>query len=216
MKIKLFLQLIIFCFFVNFAHAVQISESEARQWVAEKGNLLLDTFSEKDLETKHEKLDYLFLNHVDLDYIAQFVMGRYWRQMSEEQRERYKDLFTRYSLGVYKGFPLDFKDRINFRVTAVETRARHTDVSTFIQMQGAPSRDLERILVVFRLHKSNGSIKIIDIKLFESSLILSYRSRFTKMVTDAEEDIEWFLEELQDVVESTEENNRRRLRANNS
>ena len=215
MKIKLFLQLIIFCFSVNFAHAAPIPENQARQWVNEKGNLLLDTFSEKDLSIKHEKLDYLFLNHVGLDYIARFVMGKYWRDMNEDQRKRYKDLFIRYSLGVYKSFPLDFEDRVSFKITAVDTKDKYSDVSTHIEMKEAPSKEFESILVIFRLSNSSGSIKITDIKLFESSLILSYRNRFAQMMMDAEEDIEWFLEELNDIVESTEESNRRKFQTNN-
>lgn len=50
---------------------------------------------------------------MDLDYISRFVVGKYWRQMSAEQQKKYQELFTRYALNVYKGFPLSFDDNLD-------------------------------------------------------------------------------------------------------
>ena len=126
MKSKIFLQLIIFCFacFVGVASAAEkISPKEAEVWVNQKGKELLETFSLKDIRTKYAKLDDMFLNDVDLDYIGKFVVGKYWRQMSKEQQERYIPLFKRYSLSLYKGFPLNFNFDINFKVTKLSNKS---------------------------------------------------------------------------------------------
>ena len=64
---------------------------------------------------------------------------------------------------------------------------------------------------MFRLRKQGKEIKIIDIKFAESSLILSYRNRFYQMVAEVEGDIEWFLEDLETTVVSTERTNQQKL-----
>lgn len=219
MKSKKILQLIIFCFFSFFsfhAAAEPISEAEARVWVNDKGQLLLKTFCEPDIRKKYEALDDLFLNHVDLDYIGKFVVGKYWRQMTPEQREMYLPLFKRYSLGIYKSFPLDFSMNINFSITRVKIEPNYANIITAIDLNPSAPNDQKQVFVVeFRLNKNNGNIKIIDLKLAESSLILSYRSRFYEMIKNNDEELSWFLEDLEMTTNSTERTNQMRLEREN-
>lgn len=139
MKSKIFLQLIIFCFACfsePAAAAGKITASEAEVWANQKGRQLLDTFSEPDVKTKYAKLDEMFLNDVDLEYVGKFVVGKYWRQMTPEQRERYIPLFKRYSLSLYKNFPLSFDFKINFKITGVKLDRDYADVTADISLDG--------------------------------------------------------------------------------
>lgn len=215
MKRNHFLQLIIcslailFCFS---AQAQTISRTEAESWVSDKGQQLLDTFNEPNLAHKYQKLDQLFANHIDLDYIGKFVIGKYWRKMTIEQQQKYQDLFKRYSLAVYKTFPLSFENKIGFEINNVMVGQDYADVSAGIDVgQKNASGQPQKFLVVFRIIRSGKDLKIIDLKLAESSLILSYRSRFYQMVANADEDISWFLEDLETTVVSTEKTNALRL-----
>ncbi len=206
MKSKIFLQLIIFCFACfsePAAAAGKITASEAEVWANQKGRQLLDTFSEPDVKTKYAKLDEMFLNDVDLDYVGKFVVGKYWRQMSAEQQKKYQELFTRYALNVYKGFPLSFDDNLDFVISDVERDGEYALVRTNIDYRGMDGK-ATTFLVEFRVHKKNGRIMITDIKVAESSLILSYRGRFYQMIADADEEMEWFLEDFELLADSGE------------
>ena len=158
----------------------------------------------------------MFLNYVDLDYIAKFVIGKYWRQMTAEQKRRYVPLFKRYALAVYKSFPLDYDRNVDLVVSSVKSDRKYADVITEISLagntpaeqNGAPA---QKVIVTFRLTKNNGKLQIIDLKLTESSLILSYRSRFYEMIMQDDGELEWFLEDLELITSSTEETNRQRL-----
>ena len=112
-----------------------------------KGRQLLDTFSEPDVKTKYAKLDEMFLNDVDLDYVGKFVVGKYWRQMTPEQRERYIPLFKRYSLSLYKNFPLSFDFKINFKITGVKLDRDYADVTADISLDGRqqPGQPAEKV-----------------------------------------------------------------------
>ncbi len=216
MNCKKYLQLIIVCLSLAFpqvASASEIGAAEARSWAQDRGNLLLTTFQEKNLAVKYKKLDELFLKYVDLDYISKFVIGKHWREMTSEQQRQYQSLFKRYALGVYKSFPLTFEEEIKFEILNADVQPDYTDVAAQIDLGrnfSDASQPPKKINVVFRLKKNNG-IKLVDIKLAESSLILSYRNRFYQMVADADGDMTWFLEDLETVTVSTEKTNRMKL-----
>lgn len=206
MKSNCFLRLIIFFVLLTLAlpaAAEPLSEAEARAFGETKGRELLNTFAEKDPAVKYKKLDELFLNYVDLDYISRFVVGKYWRQMSAEQQKKYQELFTRYALNVYKGFPLSFDDNLDFVISDVERDGEYALVRTNIDYRGMDGK-ATTFLVEFRVHKKNGRIMITDIKVAESSLILSYRGRFYQMIADADEEMEWFLEDFELLADSRE------------
>ena len=220
MKSKIFLLLIIFCFSCFSEPAVaagKITASEAEVWANQKGRQLLDTFSEPDVKTKYAKLDEMFLNDVDLEYVGKFVVGKYWRQMTPEQRQRYIPLFKRYSLSLYKNFPLSFDFKINFKITGVKLDRDYADVTADISLDGRqqPGQPAEKFLVGFRIHKVGGKLKIIDLKLAESSLILSYRGRFYEMLRRNDDEIEWFLEDLELITSSAEQQNQMTLTGQN-
>ena len=151
----------------------------------------------------------MFLNDIDLDYVGKFVVGKYWRQMSKEQQARYIPLFKRYSLSLYKGFPLNFDFDIDFKVTNVKTEKNYTDINTLITLDGEQQnpQNQNSFLVSFRVHKVDGKLKIIDLKLAESSLILSYRGRFYEMIRELDDEMEWFLEDLETITVSAEQQN---------
>lgn len=219
MKIKHFLQLIIMCLslFSYSASAKVPSPAEAKVWAEEKGNMLLQTFQEKNLAQKYKTLDNLFLQYIDLEYIGQFVMGKYWRVMTPEQRQTYQQLFRRYALSVYKSFPLTFRYPITFSINNAIASSNYTEVFATIdldknfQTENDPQNTNQKINVVFKLISDKNTIKIIDLTVAESSLILSYRNRFYQMVADADEDMDWFLEDLEMIVNSTEKTNQQKL-----
>lgn len=215
MKRNLFLQLIIFCFVVFIGADMSNASAgkpDAKAWVNDKGRELLDTFNETNLSEKYRRLDKLFVEHIDLDYISKFVVGKYWRQMSTEQQKRYQGIFKRYALGVYKGFPLSFDQKIDFEVNSVQAEKDYTDVTTTIILgEKKDNQQPQTFLVVFRLVEVESGYKIIDLKFAESSLILSYRSRFYELFANDDGDIEWFLEDLENMAVSAEKANALRL-----
>lgn len=216
MKSNCFLRLIIFSLFLLNAipaSALPITESQARTWAQEKGERLLNAFAETDLRKRYAELDDMFVNYIDLDYIAKFVLGKYWRQLDGDAQENYRRLFRRYALGVYKSFPLEFDtSKIDFSVDNVSVERDYANVTAAIYLAADKSeKEKMSILAEFRLNNTDGNLRIIDLKLGESSLILSYRSRFYEMISRNDEDLEWFMEDLQMMTESTEKQNQLKL-----
>ena len=86
---KKFLKCLLFCFTLLVCGAnvsAQAQSEVARQWALDKGEEILKILSSKDLEYKYSELDKILYEDIDLDHAARFVVGRYWRQMSDEQK----------------------------------------------------------------------------------------------------------------------------------
>ncbi|MFV0627413.1 MAG: phospholipid-binding protein MlaC [Alphaproteobacteria bacterium] len=218
MRVKFFLRLIIFSLmFSPLAQANQeeITQKEAKIWAESKGQDLISTLAEPDMEKKYEKLDNLLVNDVDLEHLAKFVMGKYWRTMTPEQKEQYFPLFKRYSLALYKSFPIQFKrEDVDFTITKVVTESLYANIYANVELKKGITGEgaqKQNFLVEFRVHRKNGKIMITDLKIAESSFLLAYRNRFTEMIARNDGDIEWFLEDLEDITKSIEINNEKML-----
>lgn len=205
MKSNKFLQVITGClmlFAASLCRAEDLSAEEAKDFASTKGKELLMSFQEPDLAERYRQLDALFMTYIDIDYVSRFVLGRYWRQMSSEQQRRYRDIFVRYGLAYYKTLPLDYAKNLTYEIKGVEQEGAFVNVATNVHVfLGNDSQD---ITLIFRLHKVDGVIKAVDVKVAESSLLLAYRSKFYEMIAQDDGEIEWFLEDLEMLASSLE------------
>ena len=105
---------------------------------------------------------------------------------------------------MYKTLPLEYAKNIVYKITGAKIEGSYTNVLANVEFGLGES--LQKITVSFRLHKDNGKIKIVDVKVAESSLLLSYRSKFYEMIAQSDGEIEWFLEDLTDSTVTMEQN----------
>ena len=214
MKSNLFLRVISVVVMILWAwplRAAPISTDEAAQWAQDKGQQLLTVFNNPDLASRYKELDQLLVEYIDLEYVARFVVGKYWKDMTPEQRQVYFNVFKRYALALYKTFPLDFADKLAYRVTGAEKGANDATVYAEVKASLGGNGEVQTFKLAFRLHQINGKLQLIDIKLGESSLILAYRSRFYEMIAADDGDTGWFIEDLELLASSLEQNNQSKL-----
>ena len=217
MKIKQFLQLITLFFCVLFgsqAFAGNMSEEEAEQWAQNKGNEILNILTSTDIESKYDQLDNIMRNDIDMDYAARYVVGKYWNKMSEDQRKRYLDLFQQYTESLYKSYPLTIdKGEVSFTVDNVVADVKLVNVycTVYVKKLSQNSKNGSKggVKVIFILVKNDdGKIKVRDLKVSESSFLISYRDRFYKIIHEEnDDDIDWFLDDLEMRIEDNNEKN---------
>jgi len=203
----LFLTMALVCFEAYAAD--RIDALEAENWAHRKGSEILDVISQPNSREKYQILDEIIQTDVDLPYIAKFVVGKYWKTMTEEQKEQYLLMFNRYILGIYKTFPLEFKSSaIDYHIEKVEVHKNAADISMPIKIEGittSSQSENDTINIVFRVHKTDNTIKLIDIKIAGSSMLMSYRTKFYELILQDEEEIEWFLEDFEIWIPGGEE-----------
>ena len=174
-----------------------------------KGREIIQIFQEQDLEKRYRKLDELIVEYIDIDYIAKFVIGKYWRQMTDKQREDYRIMFERYGLAFYKTLPLEYAKNFEYDVVGATEEGKFANVSVNLKVK--MGNDWQNISLIFRLHKPLGKMKVVDVKVAESSLLLSYRSKFYEMIARNDDEIEWFLDDFTDLTLSMKYNLKQNL-----
>ena len=63
--------------------------------------MLIISNEKMPLEDKEKKLENLFVDSVDISWIAKFVMGRYWRDATEQQKQVYNELYNKFLVNNY-------------------------------------------------------------------------------------------------------------------
>jgi len=119
----------------------------------------------------------LFQADFDGAEIARFVLGRYWRSASEEERQEFLKLFEDYVVYVYGTRLSDFNGE-TFRVRGSRTDGNGTIVSTDVFTPGATAP----IKVDWRLIAENGGFKITDVIIEGISLLVTQRSEFASVI----------------------------------
>ena len=119
----------------------------------------------------------LFQADFDGAEIARFVLGRYWRSASEEERQEFLKLFEDYVVYVYGTRLSDFNGE-TFRVRGSRTDGNGTIVSTDVFSPGATAP----IKMDWRLIAENGGFKITDVIIEGISLLVTQRSEFASVI----------------------------------
>jgi phospholipid transport system substrate-binding protein len=112
----------------------------------------------------------------DLSSISPFVLGPYWRQASEAQRQEFKLLLENHLVSFY-GRRFTQYNGESLQVTGSRTEPRGAVVtSQMIRLQGPP------IEVDWRLSNRGGFYRITDVSIDGVSMALTHRSEFAELI----------------------------------
>ena len=119
----------------------------------------------------------LLTRSFDLPKISRFVLGRYWRKATGEQRKSFVSLFEDFTVQAYAG---RFREIGSARLSVVKSRevsANQVLVSSLIEL---PDRAL--IEVGWRIRAHGSELKIVDVVLEGVSMRISLRDEFTAVI----------------------------------
>jgi len=109
-------------------------------------------------EGRYAELDPVIRQSYDLPFMSAKTLGRYWRDLSEEDRERWVSTFSRLTISTYAD-RFDKYSGQQFEVLAVEPSSHETlMVRTRIVPVGEKPVDLD-----YRLRGADGSWRVIDV-----------------------------------------------------
>ena len=196
----------IFAFVLLCSAPLKAGEAQVRAFISDSGYALIEALGCDDVEQKYQILDELFDQRVDTDYIAKFVLGVYYNKMNDAQKARYHMLFGRYIKSLYKSYPLNFKTpNIDFDIVGVRQNGAFYDVKCMVDLpEQYQSESLKQIGLEFRVRENADVIKLIDFKIDTISMLLTFKNKLMQMIKDDEEEMDWFLEDFEDLTLSNE------------
>ena len=153
---------------------------DASAFVAGLGRHAIDIMKDRGISTadRQRRFRTLMAEDFDLPKIAQYVLGSYWRNASEAERQQFTTAFGDYMTSLYSIRFGEFNVQ-SFRVTALHATSGTTTVvrSEIIRLATGEEIDLDWTVV-----KTPDSYKVIDITAGGASLSQAQRAEFSSVV----------------------------------
>lgn len=154
---------------------------------ADAARSMIDDVGKKTLEVinngggkaqKQAALEKLLSSSVDIPWVGRFVMGRYWREATPEQRTRYLREYNSFLLSNYAGRFAEYTGA-SYKITG----ARAEEGGKYAVNMELMTPDKQIVMVNYRLHKSkDGKLQIFDVIVEGVSLITTQRSEFASIL----------------------------------
>lgn len=131
-------------------------------------------------EQKNQELEKLFSQNVDIDWIGRFVLGRYFKTATDEQKQLYMNNYRNFIVTHYTSNFSEFTDA-NFEVT----RVTGADDGGHIVTMRIKRPQAEDIIVDYSVKKdAAGGLKVYDITVEGVSMITTQRSDFNAVIQE--------------------------------
>lgn len=153
--------------------------------------------SDGDKSAKTKKIEAIFTDKVDMDFIARFVVGKSWRSATPAQQQAYIAAYKPFILKNYAGRLTKYSGQ-----TYTLKKARSDNDSTMVTMEIADPNG-SSFLVDYRLKATGGSYKIQDIVVEGVSLLTTQRQEFSGIID--QKGIDGLTEALKNQVASKSE-----------
>lgn len=137
----------------------------------------------------------LFVVAFDLPEIARFVLGRHWRNASEQQREQFLALFEELTVLTWAKRFRDYSGE-----TFVTGEARPDGEARAIVESQVNRRSAPPIPVIWRVSSKGGAWKITDIVVEGVSMAITYRSDYTAAMNASGGKMDGLLEQMRTKV----------------
>lgn len=150
-------------------------------------------------KVKDERFEKLFNSSLDLDFIGQFVLGRYWRTATPEQRRAFIKVYRELNIKTWSARFDEFKGKsFVFTGSTPSTSKNQVFINSTVSMgEGEPAK------VVWRVKQSGNNFKIVDIIIENVSLAITARNEYTAFIKNHNGDIDALIKDLQQKVNAS-------------
>ena len=183
--------------FVAGSAAYAEPERSPEQVIMDASELTLEALEGRRDELKADRkalfdvIDEILLPRWDRQYTGQLVMGRYWRDATDEQREAFITALYRKLLDSYGEGVLQY-DANQLKITG--TRGKLEDGRVMVDSE-VKLEDGTPVPISYRLRIHEGSWKVYDVVVEGISYVTNYRNQYASEFRS--KGIEQVLEELQ-------------------
>ncbi|MBI1775333.1 MAG: ABC transporter substrate-binding protein [Proteobacteria bacterium] len=156
------------------------SPEEAQKLVKQLSDDAIRLLTGKDLDAAARNLRFreLLTKGFDVPAMARFVLGRYWRDASEPERQEYLKLFEDLIVTTYAQRFADYQGE-SFKVTGAQPE---DDKVVLVQSHILRQGQTQAIRVDWRVLRTDNGFKIVDVVVEGVSLSVTQRSEFASVI----------------------------------
>ena len=186
-------------FFSNNAWADNMADDSSKKavkYIADVNDKIISIAANKSISDvkRKDQLIALIDGIVDSSWIAKFVLAKHYRTPTDEQKERFKDLYRQFLINTYAPKFNSFGDQ-KFEIKGVSDQEKYYVVKCIFY-----PKDAANVSVDFRIKKvpETSEFAVLDIVIEGVSLIETQRSEFGSAI--AAKGLDKFLVDLEERV----------------
>lgn len=169
----------------------EVESQNAKSFINNLGKRAINSLTQGDQPNIDETFLDLLDKGFDIDYIAHFVLGRYWKLFDGEQQSRFKVIFR---LRLKDSYAVRFKE---YKGVVFEVKSSHSEngkeiVETTIQKPGGPKTPVQWVVT-----QKGSSYKIRDVVVEGISMSQTIRSDYYAAYQNAGGTPEKFLKTIE-------------------
>lgn len=171
-------------------------DSSANAFVRSFGDTLIGIVnSPGSAADKQHRLAPVIERGVDVDVIAQFCLGRFWRTATPAQQKQYVDLFHGVLLNNIVGHLGEYRG-VSYTMTSTQDRGGDAYVGTIIHRPSSGD-----VSVQWVVGQAGGQPRIVDVVAEGTSLRLTQRSDYASFLSRNNNDLDALISAMRRQVE---------------
>ena len=173
-----------------------LAESDPGSYVMKMTTNAINTLTDKSTsqDEKENQFGELFDKNFDVSSISRFVLGKYWKQSSLDQKKNFIKAFRNYIVKTYSSRFSEYSgEKLKLVNYENEKNPKIFLVHTILERQDAPP-----IKVDWRIGKKKDKFVILDIIIEGISLAITQRSEFVSVIDQNQGNIDQLISLLKE------------------
>jgi len=173
-----------------------LAANDPGSYVMEITETAINTLTNKSVDQNKKEAQFgkLFDKNFDVPSISRFVLGKYWKQASLDQKKNFIKAFRNYIVKTYSSRFNEYSgEQLKLVGFKNESNPKIFLVHTILERQDAPA-----IKVDWRIGKKKDRFVILDIIIEGISLAITQRSEFVSVIDQNEGNIDQLISILKE------------------
>ena len=195
MQIK---KILILALFISSINSFALASFEAEEkFVSNFADNAISILSNESLNASQKNIQFteLVMSSIDMNLISKFVLSKYWKLATDDQKKEYLAAFKQYFISSYAN-KLDQYSGEKVVIVSSNAAKKFVIVKSNIVRDGT---DTLKIELDWRLLTRDGRTKIIDLSIEGISLIIAQREEFQSFLANNDNSLDALINKLNSI-----------------
>ena len=195
MQIK---KILILALFISSINSFALANFEAEEkFVSNFADNAISILSNDSLDASQKNIQFteLVMSSIDMNLISKFVLSKYWKLATDDQKKAYQVAFKQYFISSYAN-KLDQYSGEKVIIVSSNAAKKFVIVKSNIVRDGT---DTLKIELDWRLLTRDGQTKIIDLSIEGISLIIAQREEFQSFLANNDNSLDTLINKLNSI-----------------
>ena len=191
-------KILILALFISSINSFALANFEAEEkFVSNFADNAISILSNDSLDASQKNIQFteLVMSSIDMNLISKFVLSKYWKLATDDQKKAYLAAFKQYFISSYAN-KLDQYSGEKVIIVSSNAAKKFVIVKSNIVRDGT---DTLKIELDWRLLTRDGQTKIIDLSIEGISLIIAQREEFQSFLANNDNSLDALINKLNSI-----------------